>query len=449
VGELLRSLPRALRRELQPIEPKVTEIVSNLQPSGDSLCADLGRFLHHRYGVTVPPNAWRTDAVPAHLRPRVEVVDAKRKSLAAGRDLEQLRAQLKEVKTAPSTDGNEAWQRTAAKWERPAVSGWVFGDLPERITVSGEPLTPPLSPSDGERVAEGRVRGDSDTSAPAVFAWPGLALEGQDVSVRLFRSAELAREASLQGVARLVELAIQKDLAWLHRDLRVLAQLSPLYAPLGSSEDLQEAAYEHLKRHVLPAAPLPKLAQTAFANAVTESRERLRGLPTQLVDRLRTILQVRQQIAAKLGNTVTPIAARPQRLTQLSQLGQPAALAARHPLAGELDALLPADFLKRIPFERLAQMPRYLKALLIRIERAVLKPAKDQERAAQLAPYQLAVQQLTATPPKSLGGRRAAEEFRWLVEEFKVSLFAQELGTAVPVSPKRLDQHLERVRGEG
>ncbi len=419
VGELLRSLPRALRRELQPMEPKIAEIVRELQPSGDSLCADLGRFLLRRYGVTVPPTAWRADAVPAHLRPRVEVLDHKRKSLGTGRNLEQLRAQLKDVK-ATSTEGSEAWQRASAKWERPAVSGWVFGDLPERITVIDAPGAP-------------------------VHAWPGLAVEEQDVSVRLFRSADLAREASFSGVARLVELAIQKDLAWLQRDLRTLAPLNALYAPLGSGDDLQASAFEHLKRHVLPASPLPALTQAAFEAAVTTARERLRGLPTELADNLRAILQLRQQVAAKLGSSVAPVVPRPQRLTDFSQLGQPAAPAARHPLAAELDALLPAGFLEQIPFARLAQMPRYLKALLIRIERAALKPGKDQERATQLAPYQQAARELAATPPKSLEGRRAAEELRWLVEEFKVSLFAQELGTAVPISAKRLEQHLERL----
>ncbi len=419
VGELLRSLPRALRRELQPLEPKIAEIVRELHPCGDSLPADLGKFLLRRYGVTVPADTWRVEAVPAHVRPRVEVLDHNRKALATGRDLEQVRAQLSEVKM-PSTAGSEAWQRVAAKWERVAVPGWNFGDLPERITVS---------------------------ESPEVYAWPGLAVEEQQVSVRLFRSADLAREASLQGVARLVELAIQKDLGWLHRDLRTLAPLNALYAPIGSGDDLQEAAYEHLRAHILPAAPLPSLTQAAFGAAVAESRERLRGLPTQLADRLRAILELRQQIAVKLGrSSVALLPPRPRRLTDFSQLGQSAAPTARHPLAAELDALLPRDFLKRISFERLAQMPRYLRALLIRIERAALKPAKDQERAAQLAPYREAVLQLAKTPPKSREGRDAAEDFRWLVEEFKVSLFAQELGTAIPISAKRLDQHLERLR---
>ena len=279
-----------------------------------------------------------------------------------------------------------------------------------------------------------------------VYAWPGLVLEEQLVSLRLFRSRDLAREASVVGVGRLIELAIQKDLGWLQKDLRALSQLKDLYAPIGSHDELLESAFAHLKRHALPAEPLPELTQAAFDAAVTQARERLRGLPSQLAARLTTILQLRQQVVARLGATAAPAAGRGRTLTDLSQLGQTAAPRARHPLAAELDALLPAQFLEQIGFERLNELPRYLKALLTRIERAAVNPPKEQERARQLAPYQDAVNQFRVTPPKSAEGRRQVAEFRWLVEEFKVSLFAQELGTAVPVSAKRLEQQLEQLK---
>jgi ATP-dependent helicase HrpA len=417
VSGLLRSLPKSLRRELQPLEPKVEEIIRDFKPGGDSLSAELGRFILRRYGITIPADAWRADAVPVHLRPRVEVVGGDRKTIAVGRSLEELQTRLKEVKAAP--EQGEAWRRAAARWERTAITSWTVGDVPERIVVSEGPGT-------------------------AVHAWPGLAVEEQHVSLRLFRSPMLAREASVGGVGRLIELALQKDLAWLQKDLRSLQQFNALYAPFGSGEQLQEAAFAHLKRQVLPAEPLPALTQAAFEAAVALARERMRGGVPQFADRLAPVLQLRQQIVARLG-PAAPVVNRPRTLTDLSQLGRTAAPAARHPLAKELDVLLPGRFLELISFERLAEMPRYLKALLTRIERARLNPLKDQERARQLAPYQEAVKGLMAAPPKGAEERRLAEEFRWLVEEFKVSLFAQELGTKVPVSAKRLDEALARV----
>jgi ATP-dependent helicase HrpA len=467
VGELLRSLPKGLRRELQPIEPKVDEIVRDLQPTGDSLSADLGRFILRRYGITIPPDAWRADALPAHLRPRVEVVDGNRKTLAAGRSLEQVRVQLKDVKASPDA-GSDEWRRAAAKWERTAITSWSFGDVPERIVVSGDESAvgqafqpagagdfPVASSGAGNTGLERPVNRQAGkpalqpSAATPVYAWPGLALEDQHVSLRLFRSPDLAREASAIGVGRLIELALQKDLAWLQKDLRSLTQLKDLYAPVGPTDELLESAAEHVKQHILPAEPLASLTSTAFEAAVTQARGRLAGLVPKLSDQLSTILQLRQQIAVKLGSTAPAGANRPRMLTDLSQLGQSTAPRASNPLAMELDALLPSRFLETISFTRLAELPRYLKALLTRIERAKLNPVKDQERARQLAPYQDAVKRLATTPPKSAEGKRQAEEFRWLVEEFKISLFAQELGTKVPVSAKRLDQQLEALKMVG
>ena len=114
--------------------------------------------------------------------------------------------------------------------------------------------------------------------------------------------------------------------------------------------------------------------------------------------------------------------------------------------ADELDALLPRNFLETIPFVQLAHLPRYLKALATRMERAKLNPVKDKERGQQLAPYVTALRQLEANPPNTAADRRQLAELRRMVEEFKVSLFAQELGTAVPVSPQRLDQLLKALR---
>jgi ATP-dependent helicase HrpA len=131
-------------------------------------------------------------------------------------------------------------------------------------------------------------------------------------------------------------------------------------------------------------------------------------------------------------------------LSDLKQLGtQPVAPRTANPLAGELEALLPKRFLETVPYEQLTHYPRYLKALLTRVERAKLNPIKDQERARQLAPYQEALRKLEASPSKSMEARRHINELRWMIEEFKVSLFAQELGTAIPISVKRLDQQLK------
>jgi ATP-dependent helicase HrpA len=116
-------------------------------------------------------------------------------------------------------------------------------------------------------------------------------------------------------------------------------------------------------------------------------------------------------------------------------------------LPEELAFLMPPAFLDGIEFETLRQLPRYLKALTLRAERAANNPVKDAERAKAVAPYQAALHRLrTASNATSADAARRVDGFRWLLEEYKVSLFAQELGTAVPVSPKRLDEYLASMR---
>jgi ATP-dependent helicase HrpA len=133
-------------------------------------------------------------------------------------------------------------------------------------------------------------------------------------------------------------------------------------------------------------------------------------------------------------------------LHSLQQLGTPAGGKQESPLSAELLALVPPRFPERVSFDRLVQLPRYLKALLTRIERAALNPVKDQERVRQLQPYVDALRRFEAASTRNEGFLREVEELRWMLEEFKVSLFAQELGTAFPVSAKRLEQKIELVR---
>jgi len=191
---------------------------------------------------------------------------------------------------------------------------------------------------------------------------------------------------------------------------------------------------------------LPALTRVHFETVVAAARQRLPGLAPQFMDRLGPILQLRQQVRQRIGAASAPALPRTQTLSSLAQLGGPAAKQAAHPLAAELDSLVSSSFLERVTYDRLTHLPRYLKALLIRAERAALNPAKDQERLRQLAPYRDALKELQAQPARSPEAQRQLEAFRWMVEEFKVSLFAQEVGTAMPVSPKRLDQQLESVR---
>jgi len=416
VNELLRALPKSIRRELQPFPPKVVEIVNELQATGESLPADLALFIRKKYGVEIPLNAWPTDAIPAHLRPRIEVVGNDQKTIGTSRDLAALRQKLEQVKTKPAPD-NSAWTRAAQQWERSGITSWNFGTLPARITVS-------------------------ETGPVPTYAWPGLQLAKDAIALRLFRTEDLARQATLVGIQKLVELALAKDFAWLHRDLRELNRFDALVANLCPLDELQANAFENLKHYILPAEVFSPLNEENFAAAVQQARLQIPGLAIKLVDQVGVILRARKEIQSRCGPAPTLPTTKPKTLSDFSQLSIATKDAAKptNVWAEALDALLPRNFLEEIPFAQLAHLPRYLKALTMRMERAKLNPLKDRERLAQLAPYTAAMKKIRENPPKAAEAKRRVEEFRWLIEEFKVSVFAQELGTAMPVSPQRLEQ---------
>ena len=438
IEELLRALPKALRRDLMPFPPKVVEIVRDFQPTGGLLKTELARFLTQRYGVMVTPDAWSTETGAAHLRPRIELVAADRKVLASGRDLAVLRQQLPKEARVPAGDP-PAWTTAIQHWERLGLTGWSFGDAPERITVVEDPQF-------------------------SVYAWPGLELDSRHINLRLFRSRDIAQRSSLPAVQYLVEVALQKELAWLARDLRQLVRYDSQYQPLGSGEELQASAWDQLKRHLLPTTPFPTLTQARFLSAIETARAQLPGLVYQQVSQVGNCLQLYTQLRTKLGASGRVGKAGSTReaggvkLNDFSKLTLPifstgggltsptTAIQGANWLATELESLMPRRFLDFISFAQLPHLSRYLKALLMRVERAANNPTKDQERARQLAPYAEALRTLRLQVHRTDAARLAMEDYRWLLEEFKVSLFAQELGTSQPVSTKRLDQQLDCVR---
>ena len=199
-----------------------------------------------------------------------------------------------------------------------------------------------------------------------------------------------------------MEWQLAHPLACLHKDLKQLRELGALLATLGTTEALREHAYEALRHWACSASRVKTLTAAAFAAAVMKTKTDLLGLVPRLVDLVREILTLRQSLL---------VHATPYR-------GQ----------GPDLAALVPADFLRVTPYAQLAHFPRYLKAMKLRADRWKQAQVKDTERAKQLAPF--------------LG----VSALRWQVEELRVSLFAQELGTAEPVSVQKLERTLAELK---
>ena len=336
---MLKALPTAVRVPLMPLAPKVKELAAALQ-AGDDLDS-LRRSVRQKYGVQIPGDCWKRAMLPDYLRPRVAITAKDGEVILAGRDLDQLKHGLESHETPAE---QEAWGRAVQQWERYDLTGWTFADLPERLEVTqlaGVPL----------------------------YAFAAFEAEEDAVHLKLFRKKEEAERAMTRGYVELVARALRKEFAWLQKDLRALDQVRDLYVTLGPGEELLSTAYENLKRHLVTLPlPLLPLTRAQFERSAEEAKARMSATGSQFADRVSAILRLRQDLLLHRKPFAT--------------------------LRRELDCLVPQRFLERIAFDRLQHLPRYLKALAIRADRAALNPAKDQEKARQVQPYTDALQKL-------------------------------------------------------
>jgi len=394
---LLRSLPKSLRKRLLPIPQTAREIAAELRPTHPSFLESLGDYIHQRYGFSIRRSDWQPDEMPTHLQMRVEIRGTNDQVVVAGRDLGALGVQMEQHDTPAELD---AWDRAVAKWEREEVKAWDFGDLPERVEVT-------------------------DVSGVPVFAYPGVvAGDGRWASVKLYRSQAAVIEASRDGFRRLCQLAHKDRLSALHRDLDPIRGLGLLVHGLGTTEQVQEEAHDHLVDYLFRRERVLPLTRAAFDAALEQGRQRLPGLPERFLGLLQLALETRRQILS-------------------SQHSYPG-------MKGDLERLIPTGFLRHVPFERLADLGRYLKAIAVRAERHRLGAGKDAQKQDQVRTYEEALMRLQEEGAEP-GSRRLVQldELRWMLEEWRVSVFAQELGTSIPVSPKRLDRKLDEVERSG
>ncbi|MBI2813184.1 MAG: ATP-dependent RNA helicase HrpA [Opitutae bacterium] len=386
---MLKALPKEQRRSLIPLTETAQKLVRDLALIGaratpPTLAGALAELLSPRLGVRIDPALWDARIFPDHLRVRVEVVDNRDQVLGASRDLAEIQAQLhsraRDVSKQAATVDNSAWRAARAQWEGEPAAEWKFGDLPEKILVSEHHGVP-------------------------VHACPGLKALAAGVAVRLFATPEEAAAATRVGLVKLSETQLRHDLGWLEKDLKTLRTLGPLAVTLTTPDALQADALESIRLWVC-GRPVAPLRAAVFARQLAAAKQDLRGLVPKLGDWLREIFTLRLAL-------------------QAAKQSYPG-------LAEDLAVLLPPDFLRRMPFGRVQHLPRYLRGMQLRAGRWKRDAAKDAARAAELAPFVAATRELG---PK-------AGDFRWLVEEFRVSLFAQELGTAEPVSAVRLERRL-------
>ncbi|WP_338751581.1 ATP-dependent RNA helicase HrpA [Janibacter alittae] len=390
VAALIKSLPKATRRHLVPAPDHARAALAELDPdAGTAITGQLSSVLGRRAGVRIDEGEWDWTKVPDHLRVTFAVEDQRRRRLGRGKDLTELAEQM-------AGHLQQRMSRAGASIERTGLTGWDIDDLPETFTTRAGKHT--------------------------VVGYPALVDDGGSVALRVLPDEQQARAAHRDGVRRL--LLLNTSPPW----KRVLARLTNAQKlaladnPHGSVptllEDALAAAVDDIvAQHV----DGPVRTNAAFEEALAATR-------THVAQRVLTIVAEVEPVLAQ----------RSEVLRLLDRMQAPTLTATVADARAQLDGLVRPDFIADTGVARLPDLRRYLRGILVRLERAAENPRRDAGHREAIDSVESAYADLleALTPLR----RRAQDvvDIGWMIEELRVSLFAQSLGTAYSVSAKRV-----------
>ncbi|MBL8256201.1 MAG: ATP-dependent RNA helicase HrpA [Pseudoxanthomonas mexicana] len=394
---LIRSLPKAMRRNYVPAPDFARAFFEAFaKPTADDIRGELARFLSRATGVAVSALDFDDAALEPHLRMNLRLREDPRSGegrvLAESRDLDALRQRF----------GAKAGQAFAARAGREMAASGLrdFPAQPIPREVPGEAGVP---------------------------AYPALRDDGETVALQVFADRVEAADAHPGGVRRLLEIALADKVKQARKQLPVSPKTGLLYAAIESQERLRGDIVDAAMNAVLAEGLDAIRDRAAFEHRRDDAGKRLFG---EAMERLKLAEAILSAVAELKPQLDAPL------------MGW--ARGNLDDLRAQLAALVHPGFLRDTPADALAQLPRYLKAMTLRAERAKRDPAKDQTRMLELKPFADALAQANEDGVAQSPDWQA---LRWDLEELRVSVFAQELGAKSGVSPKKLAQRLHALRG--
>lgn len=418
---LVKSLHQRPRSRLMPLQEFVEEFVETAPFANGGLVDALLKRVRERTQLAVQRNDFKQEQLSAHHLMNFRIVDEHGRQLGMGRNLAALKSELgaqarsafqalaalklpksEAVAPAPAPAPRQAAmpsvlaadERTSARSDAAAAkyTAWTFGNLPELMEI--------------------RKAGQT------LVGFPALIDKASHVEIEVFDEPEVAARHHRSGLRRLVALQIRDALKYLEKNIPDLQRLAVAYMPLGTAEELREQIIDLALDRAFLAEPWPDDA-ASFARRIEEGRGRLTLIANEVARSAAAVLAEHAIALRKLKDSRPP-------------------KEVADDIAAQLARLVPKRFLATTAWAQLAHLPRYLKAVTLRLDKLRGDPARDAQRLAELRPLeQRYVRQLAER--RGVADARL-DEFRWLLEELRVSLFAQELRTPQPVSVKRLEK---------
>jgi ATP-dependent helicase HrpA len=394
---LLRALPKALRRRFVPIPQFVDRVYPNLSKEKGDLLEQLSLQIKRETLIEIPLNEWTPERLETHLTLTLEVVDERGKVLGTGKDLAQLQTQFSDMV-------EESFAKFGTKeHEQDDLSQWPDQDIPER-----------------QEIQQAGIK---------VTAFPALVAVGESVSLKMFDDQNTALESHRKGVIALLKMALQKDIRYLQKNLPHLKESMLIFSPLGQKEVLlNDLLNAILDKVFLDGRDLPR-SKADFEHCIVTHKPQLVTVANEMANQLYRVLSSYQGVAKKMKGSI------PLPWTRV--YGD---------IKLQLENLIYPGFIGSTPLFWLGQLPRYFKGIEVRLERFQNHLNKENSYVTQLEGlWQTYLKQKKAHDDKSLYDPELIK-YRWMLEEYRISLFAQSVGTLEPISDKRLSKQWQGVK---
>jgi ATP-dependent helicase HrpA len=404
IEALIKGLPKTYRRKLVPVKNTVDVIIREMSKTSTSLISALGDFIYRRFGLDIPASAWSQESLPDYLKMRVSITAPDGRELRAGRDPGILR------QAAAGIGKSDELKAARVKWEKTGITRWDFGDLPEFVSDSGE-------------------------KTGHWIAYPALENSGLDkpVNLRLVGQQDEALAAHPRGVAALYAIHFSKDIKFLKRQLVLPADETFLADYFGGAKNLAKQMVDGVIRELFRRNIRSQKAFYSHAESVAPK-----------------ILSTGQELLGSLLPILTTYHEARNQIHKLRHRSRNNSLmvAFFQELTADLVRLVPETFITIYDKQRRGHLIRYIQAAAIRARRSAVDFEKDQSKSKGISKFTEGLNQLLSelSPRASDEKRQAVEEYFWMIEEYKVSVFAQELKTAIPISAKRLEQKLREIK---
>ena len=405
IAALIKALPKSHRVKLMPIQQRADFIAAHLPDSDAPLYSKLSGVIKDHFNLMIPASAWSDADLDDHLKMRISIRDHKDREIKSLRDLSKL-GQFAARRPAPKTN---AFERAKKAFEKTGIRAWDFDDLEPEILL--------------DKGGDGRRK-----------AFPGLCCDpdGNGVTLTLFKTRDAATASHTKGVGRLFEIMFPDDIKALKKDINRIDGVGRIAPYFNDRPVFVQMAYNAVAKAFFQKEIYTKQAFDAHVQAL---RPKLYSLGQQAMAEILTV-------GREYGTCFDLL----QSLSLAAKERQ-AIFDALTAIFNELKNLCPANFLELYDLDRIALLPKNLECLAIRARHWVDNPAKEAQKKERIAPYERKLAHLVSTLDTNSSKEKsnAVEAFFWMLEEYKISVYAQNLKTRFKISAKRLDKALVEI----